>query len=120
VRALARRLGVPAWNKPAMACLSSRVPHGVEITPELLARIERAEDVLVSLGFRQFRVRHHGDLARIELPAAELTRAIELRAQIVEGVRAAGYRHVCIDLAGFRDGALDADLAPLPVVRGRE
>jgi len=103
VRLIARELGLSAWDKPAMACLSSRVPRGVHITPELLKQIELAEDVLVELGFRQFRVRHHGEIARIELPADELPRALELRRQIVEGVRKAGYRHVALDLAGFRD-----------------
>src|SRR4051794_26739405 len=72
VRALSRELGLPVWDKPAMACLSSRVPHGVAITPQLLRQIEQAEDVLVELGFRQFRVRHHDQIARIELPVSEL------------------------------------------------
>jgi uncharacterized protein len=112
VRALARALGLPVWDKPAMACLSSRVPHGTAITPALLARIERAEDVLVALGFRQFRVRHHGELARIELPRPEMARAVAQQAAIVAGVRDAGYRHVCLDLAGFRSGAAE-DAAPL-------
>jgi len=103
VRAAAQHLGLPVWDKPAMPCLSSRVPHGVAIVPELLGRIERAEDVLVALGFKQFRVRHHGDVARVELPAGDLARAIEQREQIVSGIRAAGYRHVTLDLAGFRN-----------------
>ena len=106
VRALARHLGLPVWDKPAMACLSSRVPHGTPITPELLRQIETAEDVLVSLGFRQFRVRHHGDVARIELPTEELGRAVELRERMVQGIKLAGYRHVALDLAGFRSGAV--------------
>ena len=107
VRELARQLGLPIWDKPAMACLSSRVPHGTPITPELLRQIEEAEDALVALGFRQFRVRHHGDVARIELPAEDMTRAVECRAAIVAGVRAAGYRFVALDLAGFRSGSLN-------------
>lgn len=102
IRALSRHLDLPVWDKPAMACLSSRVPHGVAITPELLRQIEQSEDVLVDLGFRQFRVRHHGDLARIELPAIDLPRAIELRDQIITRIREAGYKHVTLDLAGFR------------------
>jgi uncharacterized protein len=88
-----------------MACLSSRVPHGVPITPEILRQIEAAEDVLVECGFRQFRVRHHGDLARIEVPREELSKAMELREEIVHGIRSAGYRHVTLDLAGFRSGS---------------
>ena len=71
VRAIARHLGLPVWDKPAMACLSSRVPHGTAIDPQLLRRIEAAEDVLVARGIRQFRVRHHGEIARIELPPEE-------------------------------------------------
>jgi uncharacterized protein len=102
IRALCKHLNLPVWDKPAMACLSSRVPHGTAITPQLLRQIERAEDVLVELGFRQFRVRHHDAFARIELPASDLPRAIELREQIVAGIRAAGYKHVTLDLAGFR------------------
>jgi uncharacterized protein len=104
VRATARHLGLPVWDKPAMPCLSSRVPHGVAITPQLLRQIESAEDVLVELGFRHFRVRHHGELARIELPAEDLPRAIDLRARIVSGVKRAGYIYVTLDLMGFRAG----------------
>ncbi len=106
VRELARHLGLPVWDKPAMACLSSRVPHGTPITPELLRQIEAAEDVLVALGFRQFRVRHHGEIARIEIPVEDFPKALEHRAEIVEGVQAAGYRFVTLDLAGFRSGSL--------------
>ncbi|MCC6679304.1 MAG: ATP-dependent sacrificial sulfur transferase LarE [Phycisphaeraceae bacterium] len=102
VRALAQRLGLPVWDKPAMACLSSRVPHGTAIDAALLAKIEAAEDVLFAAGFRQFRVRHHDDLARIELPAEDLSRALELRQHLVDAIAAVGYRHVTIDLKGFR------------------
>jgi uncharacterized protein len=102
VRAIAKAIGLPVWDKPAMACLSSRVPHGTAITPELLRQIEASEDALVSLGFRQFRVRHHGELARIELPAEEFGAALEHREQMIEALRAAGYCHVTLDLAGFR------------------
>lgn len=107
VRELAQALGLPVWDKPAMACLSSRVPHGTPITPELLRQIESAEDALVDLGFSQFRVRHHGDIARIELPPDDLLAAISRREAIVDGVRAAGYRFVALDLAGFRSGSLN-------------
>jgi pyridinium-3,5-biscarboxylic acid mononucleotide sulfurtransferase len=102
IRAISKHLDLPVWDKPAMACLSSRVPHGIAITPALLRQIERAEDVLVDLGFRQFRVRHHGEVARIEVPLEELAHAVEHREKILEGIRAAGYRHVTLDLAGFR------------------
>ena len=107
VREIARYLGLPVWDKPAMACLSSRVPHGTPITPELLRQIEAAEDVLVALGFRQFRVRHHGDIARIEVPAEDLPKAIEHHEAIATGVKASGYRFVTLDLAGFRSGSLN-------------
>lgn len=107
VRALAHALGLPVWDKPAMACLSSRVPHGTPITPGLLRQIEGAEDVLVELGFRQFRVRHHGEIARLELPVEEFPLALEQHAAIVAGVTAAGYRFVTLDLAGFRSGSLN-------------
>jgi pyridinium-3,5-biscarboxylic acid mononucleotide sulfurtransferase len=106
VRDLARWLELPIWDKPAMACLSSRVPQGTPITAELLRQIEAAEDVLVALGFQQFRVRHHGDVARIEVPVEELHRAIEQRESIVDGIVDAGYRFVSLDLAGFRSGSL--------------
>lgn len=106
VRAIAQQLGLPVWDKPAMACLSSRVPHGTPITPALLRQIEAAEDVLVAHGFRQFRVRHHGEIARIELPVEDLARAVAVQADLVAGVQAAGYRFVVLDLAGFRSGSL--------------
>jgi len=116
VRELSRYLGLPVWDKPAMACLSSRVPHGTAITPALLRQIEGAEDTLVELGFRQFRVRHHNEIARIELPAEDFLKAIEHHAEIVKGVRAAGYRFVTLDLAGFRTGSLNgANGAVIPL-----
>ncbi|MAE63904.1 MAG: TIGR00268 family protein [Phycisphaeraceae bacterium] len=115
VRGAARRLGLDVWDKPAMACLSSRVPRGTPITLELLQRIERAEDVLVELGFRQFRVRDHGELARIELETADMTRAVSQGDEIAAGLRAVGYRHVCLDLAGYRAGGAAAPTVDLTV-----
>jgi uncharacterized protein len=109
VRAMARQLGLPVWDKPAMPCLASRVPHGTPVVPLLLRKIEQAEDVLAKLGFRQFRVRHHGDVARVELPTADLQRALSLHSAIDSGIRSAGYRFVCLDLAGFTSGSLNAD-----------
>jgi uncharacterized protein len=113
VRRLARRLELSTWDKPSMACLASRVPHGTPVRPELLARIERAEDVLAALGFRQYRVRHHGDVARIELPEDDLSRALQMRERIVDPVRRLGYRFVTLDLSGFRSGSLHV-LTPEP------
>jgi uncharacterized protein len=116
VRAIARELGLPIWDKPAMACLASRIPYGTPITPELLRRVEAAEEAVAALGFRQFRVRHHGDLARIELPPDDFARALELRDELVRGVRGAGYRFVTLDLSGFRGGSL----RELPVIAMEE
>lgn len=108
VRAIARHLGLPVWDKPAMACLSSRVPHGTPIDPQLLRQIEAAEDVLVALGLRQFRVRHHDEIARLELPPQDFPTVLANYEQIVAGIKAAGYRYVTLDLAGFRSGGLNA------------
>lgn len=116
VRQIAHHLGLKVWDKPAMACLSSRVPHGTAITPELLRQIEDAEDVLVALGFTQFRVRHHNEIARIELPVEDFARAIEQHESIVKGVTAAGYRFVTLDLAGFRSGSLNGANATTTVI----
>ncbi len=108
VRDIAKHLGLPVWDKPAMACLSSRVPHGTPIDPQLLRQIEAAEDVLVALGLRQFRVRHHGEIARLELPPEDFPTVLAHYEQIVAGIKAAGYRYVTLDLAGFRSGGLNA------------
>lgn len=117
VRAVAKALGLSVWDKPAAPCLSSRVPHGTAITPQLLKQIEAAEDVLVAAGFREFRVRHHGEVARIEVPVQDLPRLIEQREKIVAGVRRAGYKHVTVDLAGLRGGNPMETLYALNVVR---
>ena len=108
VRAIAQHLGLPVWDKPAMACLSSRVPHGTPIDPQLLRQIEAAEDVLVALGVRQFRVRHHDEIARLELPPEEFPKVIAHHGQIVDEIKAVGYKFVTLDLAGFRSGSLNA------------
>ena len=106
VRQAARHLGLPVWDKPAMACLASRVPRGMGVSPELLAQIEKAEDLVASLGFRQFRVRHHGDVARVEIAADEMHSAFVQRQAILEGIRKAGFRYVALDLDGFHSGSL--------------
>ena len=113
VREVARAAGLPNADKPAFACLSSRIPYGEVITVEKLSRVGRAEDALRALGFAQLRVRHHGDVARIELPADDLPRAVELAPRIVAAVREAGYLHVALDLAGYRAGSLNAALGPV-------
>ncbi|MBN2469386.1 MAG: ATP-dependent sacrificial sulfur transferase LarE [Anaerolineae bacterium] len=105
IRALARHLGLSNWNKPAMACLSSRVAYGHAITPEILQQIDRAEAALRALGLSQLRVRHHDLLARIEVPAEDLPAVVAQREQIVADLRAAGYVYVTLDLQGFRSGS---------------
>jgi uncharacterized protein len=107
VRALSRALGLPTWDKPQLACLSSRFPYGTEITPERLRRVDSFEDGLRALGFRQLRVRYHGDVARLELPPADLPRALEARDAIVALGRREGFTFVALDLAGFTSGSLN-------------
>jgi uncharacterized protein len=109
VRELSRRAGLPTWDLPASACLSSRIPYYTEVTPEKLRTIEAAEDVLAALGFRVFRVRHHDDLARVELGRDEIARAFEpaIRDRIVSELKTLGYRYVAVDLQGFRTGSLN-------------
>jgi uncharacterized protein len=106
VRELARALGLEAWDKPAMACLSSRIPFGTEITETKLAQVARAETALRELGFRGARVRHHGELARLELREAELPRALEpeVRAELARALRSTGFSYVTLDLEGYRPG----------------
>jgi uncharacterized protein len=108
IRELAAQLGLPNHDKPAAPCLASRIAVGERAEPKTLARIEAAEAVLQQLGFRICRVRHHaGELARIEVPLNEVPRAVELRQQIEPALRALGYRHVTVDLGGFRSGSLN-------------
>jgi uncharacterized protein len=117
IRELSRRLGLPTWDQPASACLSSRIPYGAEVTVEKLRMIEQAEDALHSLGFRHCRVRHHGDVARLELGADDMRRALDddARRAIVEGLKAVGYRYVSLDLQGYRTGSLN-EVLPLRAV----
>jgi uncharacterized protein len=107
IRAAARTLGLPNWNKPSFACLSSRIPHGTQVTVAALRQIEAAEGALKSIGFRQVRVRHHGDVARIEVEAPEIARLVDERDRVVELVRAAGYKFVSVDLEGYSTGSLN-------------
>jgi uncharacterized protein len=107
VRAISRHLGMRTWDKPAAACLASRVPYGTPVTLGTLTTVSAAESALRALGFRQLRVRHYGDLARIELEGADLEHAVRRRDEVVAAVRAAGYRYVTLDLEGFRSGNLN-------------
>jgi uncharacterized protein len=111
VRSASKELGLRTWDKPAAACLASRVPYGTPVTFAVLDRVGRAESALRSLGFRQLRVRHYGDVARLELEADDLSKALECREQIVDAVKSAGYRYVTLDLEGFRSGNLNGDLS---------
>ena len=112
VRSIARSLGLPIWDKPASPCLASRFPYGEMITAEKLSMVERAEAHLHELGWREVRVRHHGNLARIEVPPAELPRLLEQADGIAAFLRRLGYLYVAVDLQGFRSGSLNATLSP--------
>jgi len=112
IRLLSQRAGLPTWDRPASACLSSRLPYGTEVTPERLALVEKGEAVLRELGFRQFRVRLHDKLARVEIAPDELARAMtpEMGLAIAERLKAAGFLYVALDLEGYRQGSLNASL----------
>ncbi len=112
IRALSQKAGLPTWDRPASACLSSRLPYGTEVTPERLLLVEKGEAILRELGFRQFRVRLHDQLGRIEIAQQEMPRAMtpEMGATISERFRAAGYLYVALDLEGYRQGSLNAAL----------
>lgn len=107
VRSLARHWGLEVWDRPAMPCLSSRIPYGTAVSVPLLSRIDRAEAAVRGLGFGDLRVRHYGDTARIELPRHEMARAVELADELTAAVVDAGYRYVTLDLAGLRSGNLN-------------
>jgi len=111
IRALARQLGLPNWNKPSAACLSSRIPYGTTITLPMLSQVEQAERVLKQLGLRQLRVRHHDQVARIETPPNDFEAVLAAREQIVAQLKALGYTYVTLDLAGFRSGSMNEAIA---------
>jgi uncharacterized protein len=114
IRALSQRAGLPTWDRPASACLASRLPYGTEVTPERLALVERGEAALRELGFRQFRVRLHDQLARVEIAPDEMQRALslEVSAAIADRLKAAGFAYVALDLQGYRQGSLNETLSP--------
>ena len=114
IRSAARSLGLPNWNKPSFACLSSRIPHGTRVTVEALRQIEAAEAALKALGFTQVRVRHHGDVARIEVEPADIPRLVEERERVTAAVRGAGYAFVSADLEGYSTGSLNRTWKPRP------
>jgi uncharacterized protein len=117
IRELSHRAGLPTWDEPASACLSSRIPYHTEVTDEKLRTIERSEQAVRALGFRVFRVRHHDQLARVEIARDEMPRALEpeTAAAIVRELKAAGYRYVTLDLQGYRMGSLNEGLLLRPM-----
>jgi len=117
IRAWSRELGLPTWDQPAAPCLASRLPYGIAVTPERLKQVERAELALRGLGFRDFRVRHHGAVARLEVHPVEVARVAEHRAAILEAVHGAGFRRVLVDLQGYRRGALNEGLGAAQLVQ---
>jgi uncharacterized protein len=120
VRALSQQLGIQGSSRPAEACLASRIPYGTAITAELLAQIAAAEQVLRDAGFSGFRVRHHGTVARIEVPPADIPRLAGMAAALAPKIRAAGYTYVALDLDGYRTGSLNAVLAKEKVSSDRQ
>jgi uncharacterized protein len=112
IRDLSHARGLSTWDKPASACLSSRIAYGIEVTPERLTRVAQAESLLRELGFRELRVRDHGDLARIEVPLADVARFADLsiRDRVADELRALGFTYVTLDLEGFRSGSMNATL----------
>jgi len=112
VRGAARRLGLAVWDKPAAACLASRIPYGTPVTLGTLDRVGQAEAAVRALGFPDLRVRHYGDLARLEVPLADLPAVFERREEVVAALRAAGYLYATVDLEGLRSGNLNAALSP--------
>jgi uncharacterized protein len=107
IRKLSRELGLPTWDSPSMACLATRIPYGVTVTKDKIRMVRDAEVELHCLGFTQLRVRYHGDLARIEVPANEMADALKYRADIVERTKKAGFTYVALDLEGFRSGSMN-------------
>lgn len=115
IRELSKIMELPTWDKPSFACLSSRFPYGVTITREKLTVVGRAEEALLELGLRTVRVRHHGDVARLELGPEEFGRVVNgLRDEVVRRVKAAGYTYVALDLQGYRTGAMNEALRVMP------
>jgi uncharacterized protein len=111
IRALSREMGLPTWDKPAMACLASRIPHGTPVTVEALDQVGAAEAALRAIGLRQVRVRHHGDVARIETDAEGMALAFapENRERVVSRLQNLGFKHVALDLAGYRSGSMNVE-----------
>ncbi len=110
IRSLAKEMNLPNWDKPSSACLASRIPYGTIITSDALERIEKAENILIKLGFQQLRVRHHGDIARIEIPPEEFDKLLSDREMINQKLKELGYSYITLDIRGFRSGSLNEGL----------
>lgn len=119
IRELSHRLGLPTWDQPAAPCLASRIPYGLAVTPERLRQVEDAEAILRVAGFREFRVRHHGRVARLEVAPAELDRALELAGSLASRIRGLGFERVLLDLQGYRRGALNESITLTRLTVGR-
>lgn len=117
IRDVCRHLGLSNWDKPSFACLSSRFPYGTTITPELLAQVDKCEIALREFGFRQFRVRHHGTVCRLEVEPGDIPRVVAMREQIVARFRDAGYAYVTVDLEGYRTGKMNDVIDPATILR---
>ena len=120
IRELAHKAGLRIWDKPASACLSSRIEYGRAVTREALSAVEKGEDALHALGFRQCRVRHHGEIARIEIARDEMARALnqDMAAEFTRIFKALGFKFVTLDLEGFRSGSMNSLLSPEQLIRG--
>lgn len=120
VRELARELELPNWDKPASACLASRIPYGTEVTRENLTQVEQAEEIMKAVGFTEFRVRHHDAVARLEVPPEEFEKVIELRDVLTRELQRIGYAYISLDLAGFRSGSMNDLLVKTPFKKTHE
>ncbi len=120
IRALAQSFGLSVWDRPASACLSSRLAYGMPVTAEALRQVEEAEEALLALGFRQLRVRHHGELARVEIERLELSKALslEMLGRMTDAVKAAGFTYVTLDTEGYRSGSMNALLPVSALIEG--
>jgi len=120
IRELSRSLGLPTWDLPAAPCLASRIQYGIAVTPKRLRQVEDAETILRGAGFREFRVRHHGDIARLEVAPGELHRALELAPGLARQIRGLGFERVLLDLQGYRRGALNESITLTQLTADRQ
>lgn len=108
IRVLSRKLGLPTWNKPSLACLASRIPYGTKITPEILAKVNQAENILRGMGFLQVRLRHYNGLCRIEVNKDQVPKLLDNKDSVVENLKKLGYNYITVDLEGYRTGSMNS------------